>query len=37
MTVQDYEPSEEIPQLAQEIETWFFKDKPTVFLAFRAA
>ena len=34
---QEYDPIVEIPQLAQEIESWFFKEKPLVFLAFRAA
>ncbi|GAA5880762.1 hypothetical protein JCM16303_004343 [Sporobolomyces ruberrimus] len=33
----DYDPMYEIPQLAEEVESWFFKEKPVVFLAFRAA
>lgn len=35
--IQDYDPLYEIPQLAEEVESWFFKEKPVVFLAFRAA
>ncbi|GAA5965784.1 hypothetical protein JCM3765_007346 [Sporobolomyces pararoseus] len=34
---EDYEPLTEIPLLAQQVEAWYFKDKPTVLLSFRAA
>ncbi|GAA5927562.1 Sto1p [Sporobolomyces koalae] len=33
----DYDPVEDLPRLAQEVESWYFKDKSVVFLAFRAA
>ena len=34
---ESYDPLEEIPKLAQEVEHWYFKDPSTVYLSFRAA
>ncbi|GAA6063502.1 hypothetical protein JCM10212_004764 [Sporobolomyces blumeae] len=33
----DYHPSEDLPRIAEGVETWFFRDRALVFLTFRAA
>lgn len=35
--LQNYDAAVDIPALAEDIQSWFFRDKETVFLAFRAA
>lgn len=34
---QSYDPAIDIPSMAQTVESWFFRDRDLVFLAFRSA